>query len=241
MNVSWGLAFLGGLVSFFSPCVLPVVPAYFSFLLGSSLTGKVAKRVLIARSLLFVLGFSLVFVLLGASASALGRVVGAHRTLLMRLGGLIIVLFGLQMLGIVRIPWLMMEKRVHMQGGSGAGEEKGARAGGGKAFLLGLSFAAGWTPCIGPVLSSILFMAGSSGSTGVAAFLLMLYSLGLALPFLLFALLAERAASWIRKSGRIVQWVSWIGGAILVVLGVLVFFDLLARVSAFLPVIPLPF
>lgn len=233
MNVSLGLAFLGGLVSFFSPCVLPVVPAYFSFLVGSSLAGKVSKRVLITRSLLFVLGFSLVFVLMGASASVLGRVIGAHRTLLMRAGGLIIVIFGLQMLGVLNIPWLLMEKRVHLASSQ--------RTGGGKAFLLGLSFAAGWTPCIGPVLSGILFMAGSSGSMAKAAFLLAVYSLGLALPFLLFALLAERAVSWIRRSGRLVQWVSWIGGGILIVLGILVFFDMLSRVSALLPVIPLPF
>ncbi|MHB1652101.1 MAG: cytochrome c biogenesis CcdA family protein [Desulfitobacteriaceae bacterium] len=233
MNVTIGLAFLGGLVSFFSPCVLPVVPAYFSFLVGSSLEGKISKRTLIYRSLLFVLGFSLVFVLLGASASAMGRLIGSHRAILMRIGGLIVIVFGLHMIGILKIPWLMMEKRVHL--------ESGERIGGGKAFLLGLSFAAGWTPCIGPVLSGILFMAGSSGSAGRAILLLSLYSLGLALPFLLFALLAERAIVWIRRSGRIVQVVSWAGGGILVLLGVLLFFDLMGRISALLPVIPLPF
>lgn len=233
MNVSAGLAFLGGLVSFFSPCVLPVVPAYFSFLVGSSLEGKVSKRVLIYRSLLFVLGFSLVFVLLGASASAVARLIGSYRSVLMRIGGLIVIVFGLQMTGLINIPWLMMEKRVHL--------EHDERVGGGRAFLLGLSFAAGWTPCIGPVLSSILFMASSSGSTSRAILLLGLYSLGLAIPFLLFAVMAERAVAWIRRSARIVRIVSVTGGVILIILGVLLFFDLLSRASALLPVIPLSF
>ncbi len=233
MNMTFGLAFLGGIVSFFSPCVLPVVPAYFSFLVGSSLEGKPARSVLIYRSLLFVLGFSVVFVLLGAAARALGQLVNAYRSILMRIGGVIVILFGLQMMGVLNIPWLMMEKRVHL--------ESKDRSGGGRAFLLGLSFAAGWTPCIGPVLSGILMMAGSSGSMGIGSLMLGVYSLGLAIPFVLFALLAEKTVDWIRQSGAIMHAVSLIGGAILVVLGVLLFFDLLSQASALLPVIPLPF
>ena len=232
MNITFGLAFLGGLVSFFSPCVLPVVPAYLSFLLGSSLEEKLGRRLLLYRSLLFVLGFSLVFVLLGASASAFGRLVSAYRPLFMHIGGVIVLLFGLQMLGVLHIPWLMMERRVHLERKPGSA---------GSAFLLGLAFATGWTPCIGPVLSGILLMAGSSGSMGLGSVMLGVYSLGLAIPFLLFALLAEKAGAWIRRSVKIVRLVSIIGGLILVVLGILLFFDLLTRVSALIPVIPLPF
>lgn len=232
MNVTVGLALLGGLVSFFSPCVLPVVPAYFSFLVGSSLQES-SRRVLIFRSLLFVLGFSSVFILLGASASAVALLISSYRSILTRIGGIIVIVFGLQMTGILNIPWLMMEKRIHL--------ESGERINAGKAFLLGLSFAAGWTPCIGPVLSSILIMAGSSGNTGRAALLLGFYSLGLAVPFLLFAVLAEQAGTWIRRSGRLVRVISVSGGLILIILGILLFFNLLSRISAFLPVIPLPF
>lgn len=232
MNITFGLAFLGGLVSFFSPCVLPVVPAYFSFLLGSSLDEKPARKLLLYRSLFFVIGFSMVFVLLGASASALGRLVSAYRPLLMRIGGVIVIIFGLQMMGLLKILWLMMEKRVHLER-----KQEGA----GSAFLLGLAFAGGWTPCIGPVLSGILMMASSAGSMGLGSLMLGLYSLGLAIPFLLFALLAEKAGAWIRRSVKIVRIVSIVGGTILVVLGVLLFFDLLTRASALIPVIPLPF
>lgn len=233
MNVGVGLALLGGLVSFFSPCVLPVIPAYFSFLVGSSVEGEVSRRLLLIRALFFVLGFSTIFILLGASASALGHLIRGYRPLLSRLGGAVVIVFGLQMIGVLRIPWLMMERRVHL--------DNSGSAGGGRSFLLGLSFAAGWTPCIGPVLSGILFMAGSSGGIGKASLLLAVYSLGLAVPFLIFGLLAGRAALWIRKSGRIVQIVQIGGGAILVLIGIALLFDRLGRLSALLPVIPLPF
>lgn len=233
MDISIGLAFLAGIVSFFSPCVLPVIPAYFSFLVGSSLHQEVPRKVLLTQSLFFVAGFSVVFVLLGISASALGRWIGAYRTIFSQVGGIIVILFGLHMLGVLKIRWLMMEKRVHMEGS--------AKARGGRAFLLGLSFAAGWTPCIGPVLSSILFLAGSTGSSGKAALLLLIYSLGLAIPFLLFALVADKAAVVIRRSGRIVQVIQWVGGIILILLGTALIFDWLGRLSAYIPVIPLPY
>lgn len=233
MNVSIGLAFIGGLVSFFSPCVLPVIPAYFSFLVGTSIAGQIPRRVLLVRSVFFVLGFSTIFVLLGASASAAGRLIGSHRPLLMQVGGAIVIIFGLHMLGLLKIPWLMMEKRVHL--------EEGQKAGGDRAFVLGLSFAAGWTPCIGPVLSSILFLAGSSGGLGWGTLLLGIYSLGMAVPFLLFALLAEKAVGWIRRNGRVVQYVQWLGGGIMILLGITLLFGWLGRLSALIPIIPLPF
>lgn len=233
MEVSLGLAFLGGIVSFLSPCVLPVVPAYFSFLLGSSLDREVSRKVLLLQSLFFVAGFSFVFVLLGISASALGRLIGPYRSLLTQVGGVIVILFGLQMLGILKLRWLMMERRVQIEGSG--------QAHGGRAFLLGLSFAAGWTPCIGPVLSGILFLAGSTGNSGQGAILLLIYSLGLALPFLLFALLADRAIPLIRRSGRLVQWIQWMGGGILIFLGLALIFGWIGRISAFMPSIPLTY
>lgn len=233
-EVSIGLAFLAGIVSFFSPCVLPVVPAYFSFLVGESVDGCFSRRTLLIRSLLFIAGLSLIFVLLGISASTIGQVIGAYKPLLTKIGGAIVIIFGFQMLGLFRIRWLMMEKRVHL-------DDHSQKAGGLRAFLLGLCFAAGWTPCIGPVLASILFMAGSTGKAGSAGILLGVYSLGLAIPFLIFAFLAEWAIKWIRKSGKIVQIVQWIGGLILILLGLALLFDQLGRLSGLLPVIPLPY
>jgi cytochrome c-type biogenesis protein len=233
MDVSIGLAFLGGVFSFFSPCVLPVIPAYFSFLVGNSLEQEVPRRVLMVHSLLFVAGFSVIFILLGISTSALARWIGPYRGLLGRVGGFIVILFGLHMLGILKNRWLMMEKRIHIEG---ILQFKGARA-----FLLGLSFAAGWTPCIGPVLSSILLLAGSTADTGKAAFLLLIYSVGLALPFLLFALIADKAVVIIRQSGQIVQYIQWIGGIILILLGSVLVLGWLGRISAFFPNIPLPY
>lgn len=233
MEVSFGLAFFGGLISFLSPCVLPVIPAYFSFLVGSSLDREVSRKALLLQSLLFVAGFSVVFILLGISASALGRLIGSYKPILTRVGGAIVLLFGLHMLGILKIRWLMMEQRLHLDASN--------KTQGGRAFLLGLSFAAGWTPCIGPVLSSILFLAGSTEALGQAGFLLFVYSLGLAIPFLLFALLADKAIPVIRRSGRFVQYVQWIGGGILILLGIILIFDWMGRLSAYIPVIPLPY
>jgi len=229
-DVSLGLALLGGLISFFSPCVLPVIPAYFSVLVGGSLAAQPSRRALVGRSLLFAAGLSLVFVVLGISASALGRLIGQHRLLAARVGGIVVILLGLQMLGVLRLPQLLRERRLQVKGSGGAWQ----------AFLLGVAFAAGWTPCIGPVLSGILFLAGSAGRPAWAALLLLVYSLGLAVPFLLCSLLADKAVAWIRRHGRLTRYAQWLGGLILVLMGAVLFFGQLGRLSSLLPAVNLP-
>src|SRR5690606_15132784 len=158
--VSFGLAFLAGLVSFLSPCVLPIVPSYVSFITGLTLDelqgGGVAgaRRRAAVHSALFVLGFSLIFVALGATATALGAALGRSLPLLQQVGGVVIVLFGLYLVGVLRIPALMRERRVHL-----AAKPAGYLG----SVAVGIAFGAGWTPCVGPVLASILLYAGLEG------------------------------------------------------------------------------
>ena len=210
-------SFGAGIISFLSPCVLPLVPAYVSYVAGQSLggpvsTGMVAKRsVVLTSSLLFVLGFSTVFVILGASATMLGRVLLSYRYEANLVGGAVIVVFGIFTLGLFRLRWLERDFRLHldMPGGQPVA-----------AYILGLAFAFGWTPCIGPILGTILTTSAVSATAWQGAVLLTVYSLGLGLPFLAAAaftdaLLARLRA--LRRTGRSLQ----IGaGAVMVAMGV---------------------
>ena len=179
-HITAGIAFLAGLVSFVSPCVLPLVPAYLSLLTGESLedlraeTNVEARRRTLFHALAFVIGFSLIFVALGLSASALGGVLDANRLLIAQVGGVIVVLLGLHMMGLLRIPLLLRDTRLHLVSN---------RANVWTSGLVGMAFAAGWSPCIGPILAGILAIASQEHSAQ-AVVLLSFYSLGLALPFL---------------------------------------------------------
>ncbi len=211
------LAFVAGVLSFLSPCVLPLVPSYLAYVGGSSLGGagqeRARQRMLMLRnSLLFVLGFSLVFVALGASASAVGSLLLQHRQSMMLVGGVLVLFFGLTMLGLFKIPLLLRDARVRFQGDSSTPFG---------AVLLGMAFAAGWTPCIGPVLGSILTLAGASGTLIQGVLLLLSYALGLAVPFLLASLAAESFLGFSRDFRRFLPWVERTAGGILVVAGVL--------------------
>ena len=183
-HLSAGIAFLAGLVSFVSPCVLPLVPAYLSFLTGSSLeelrgeTGAPPRGRTIAHAVAFIIGFTAIFVALGASASALGSSLRANQHLIAQIGGVIIIILGLQMIGVFRLPFLAMDKRFHIQN---ANRSLGA------SVVVGLAFAAGWSPCIGPILAAILALASQANGVAQGAWLLFVYSMGLALPFLAMA------------------------------------------------------
>lgn len=204
------LAVAAGALSFSSPCTLPLVPGYIGYLTG---VGSGRRRMLAAAGL-FVLGFSLVFTALGAGASSLGALLLEHRLLLDRLAGVAIVVLGLFVLGLVRLPPLMREGRPLMER---------VRPGPSGALLLGVAFAFGWTPCVGPVLGSILLLSTAQGTVTVGALLLLLYSLGLGLPFLGAALFMERFGSvsgWLRRHGAMLNSA---GGLLLVGMGVLVF------------------
>ncbi len=214
------VAFAAGLLSFLSPCVLPLIPSYVSFITGMSLDEltvteerrPLVQRTVLVHGLLFVLGFTLVFVILGASATFLGSLFAYASRWVERVGGVLLIVFGLYLLGALRLPGATREWRVHMS-------DKPLGYFG--TVLVGVTFGAGWTPCIGPVLGGILTLAATRGSVGDGVALLLVYSLGLALPFLAAALLLGRFLSGARRVGRWLPWVSRISGVLLLVLGVL--------------------
>lgn len=203
------LAFAAGLLSFLSPCVLPLVPSYLAFVGGNA---TAARNVRVRNALLFVLGFSLVFIALGASASLLGSLVRSYRGALTIGGGMLVIAFGLVLLGVIRVPWLYRDTRRQMTG------DPSTPYG---AVLLGMAFAAGWTPCIGPILGGILTLAGSTGTLSSGVTLLGVYSLGLAVPFLLAALAMDRFLHVSKSLRRYLPWIERGAGVLLIVAGVL--------------------
>ena len=214
-NVTLSAALVAGLVSFFSPCVLPLVPVYLGYMTGTAVSNVEETRRLktLAHAVFFVLGFGLVFVMLGAAAGLLGSVLYPIMPYLIKIGGVILIVFGLQMMGLVSIPFLNMEKRLEL--GRGRGKNYWT------SFLIGLVFAAGWTPCVGPVLASILLLAAESQTVGVGALLLAVYVLGLGVPFLVVAGLVDVATPALRRMNRHLRAISIIGGILLIVTGFL--------------------
>ena len=216
-QIGIGLAFGGGLLSFFSPCVAPLMPGYISYISGVSMDGMSrpgrAETLRVLRaSLLFVLGFSLVFVLLGASASFAGALLDAYRRELNVAAGALMVLMGLAMTGVLRVPFLFREMRV---------DANGRAMGAAGPALLGMAFAFGWTPCIGPVLAAILYYASLADSVGQGMLLLLVFSLGMGIPFLLTGLFFGRALGamgWVRRHYRAINVVS---GGLLIIVGLL--------------------
>lgn len=220
------VAFMAGLLSFLSPCVLPLVPSYVGFITGMTLpevTGR--RRAALAHALLFVGGFSLVFVLLGASATALGRTLNYYQIWLQRVGGVLIILFGLLCLGVFRVGLLTQERRVHL-------ERKPVGYLG--SALVGMAFAAGWTPCIGPVLGGILGLAATSKDVSRGMQLLAVYSAGLALPFLIAAVAVESFLDWFQRFRPFLPWVMRISGVMLVIVGVLLVTGEFTRLAGWL-------
>ena len=228
--VSFPLAFAAGLISFASPCVLPLLPAYLSFMTGMT-TAELAEgdrstaRVMVP-ALLFVLGFSLVFVGLGASASLLGSVLMQYRGVLEKVAGVAVFAFGLLMLGIIKVPWLYGEARLDMARSRSFGR--------GAAVVMGMAFAAGWTPCVGPILGTILGFAGSTGSVAYGALLLLTYSAGLAVPFLVVALLFGRVRPLLAWLSRHSLAVNRTAGVVLMIIGALIFFGRLSVLANYL-------
>ena len=222
-SVGFGLAFLAGLLSFLSPCVLPLIPSYVSFITGLSLDELGERRWLaVSHAVMFVTGFTIIFVLLGAGATAIGRLFYDNKQWLERIGGVLIVVFGLYLLGVFQWVGFARERRVHLQ-------DKPLGYFG--SLVVGMAFGAGWTPCIGPILGSILLYANSQASVGQGVALLFAYSLGLAVPFLVAAYAVERLIDWFRKFRRFMPFVTHLSGAVLVFVGFLLatgYFSLLA-------------
>jgi cytochrome c-type biogenesis protein len=224
-------SFAAGILSFLSPCILPLVPPYLCFLAGTTLdeltakSGGVATSQVMIRATAFTLGFGFVFVLLGASASTLGQLVSEHLTLLSRVAGAAIVVLGLHLLGIVRLNWLMRQARI---------EPRAKPAGVLGAFAIGLAFAFGWTPCVGPVLASILLLATASDTVDRGAILLAAYAAGIAVPFLAAALFTRPfLALMLRLRGRLGLIEKIMGGA-LVATGLAIFAGIMPIVGAWL-------
>jgi cytochrome c-type biogenesis protein len=217
-SLGWVVAFSAGLLSFLSPCVLPLVPSYATFITGMSLDelrddeSARARRTMLVHGLLFVLGFTAVFMALGASATFIGALLRYASRWVQGLGGVLLILFGLYLLGLLRLPGADREWRMHL-----ADKPMGYLG----TLLVGVTFGAGWTPCIGPVLGGILTLAATRGSVGEGVGLLAVYSAGLAIPFLLSTLLIERFLVGFKRFRTWLPWVNRISGVLMLALGVL--------------------
>lgn len=225
-SVGVAIAFGAGLLSFLSPCVLPLIPSYVTFVTGLSLEDLPrARRAALIHSLLFILGFTLIFLALGATATILGRALLAYRDWLSRIGGALIIVFGLYMLGVFNLAALGRERRVYL-----AGKPVGYLG----TVLVGIAFGAGWTPCIGPILGSILLYTSSEADLGRGLALLLAYSLGLAIPFLASALALNHFLAGFARVRHHMVWVSRVSGVLLVIVGTLLITDYFTILASYL-------
>jgi cytochrome c-type biogenesis protein len=227
-SVGFGIALIAGAASFLSPCVLPLLPGYLSYMSGMSLemvrAGSAPARKLLVPTLLFVAGFSTIFVALGTSASLAGTFLREHQLLLSRVAGVLIVAMGLAFMGLLPLPFLYREKRLDMRTGR-------TLAGN---YLMGLSFGLGWTPCIGPTLGATLLIASQAERVGEGALLLLVYSLGLGIPFVLAALGVSRLTGALDFFRRHQQAILRTSGGLLIAFGVLLFFNRVYVISAWI-------
>ena len=231
-QISLIAAFSAGLLSFVSPCVLPLVPSYISYITGLSVEQLTEaservkfKKAIIVNSLLFIAGFSSVFIAFGASASLLGQILITHQDLIRRIGGVLIIVFGLYLLGILNLKFLKMEHRYQF---------RNRPAGYLGSFLIGVAFAAGWTPCVGPVLGSILLYASTTDSLLSGVVLLTFYSFGLGLPLFLTALGVDRFLAYFKEVRAYLWGVSTVSGVMLILVGVMIYANSLTMVTSFL-------
>ena len=229
-DVSYPLAFIGGLLSFLSPCVLPLVPSYVSYITGISFEDLTKrdnasrfKFITVVNSLFFILGFSAVFMLLGMSSSYLGNLLFKYQESIRIVGGIMIIIFGLFVAGVLNINFLMREAKLHM-GGKPIGYFG--------TFLVGVVFAAGWTPCISPILGSILLYASSRASALFGVKLLSVYSLGLAIPFFISAVVINFFLGFYKKISKFMEVISLESGLLLVVVGVLILTNYMRAASS---------
>jgi cytochrome c-type biogenesis protein len=226
-NITVGLAFLAGLASFLSPCVFSLVPAYIGYLGGRAAGGEANagnRWVTFSHGLAFVLGFSIVFIFLGLAVAAAGHFLYDLRYWLAKIGGIVVIIFGLHMIGVFRIPFLEYDVRVHSLPNPKLGYLSSA--------LMGVFFSAGWSPCVGPVLGTILTLALNGGDLMLGAKLLTFYSAGLAIPFLVAALGIGWVSGLLRKHGKVMRYVEIAMGVILVLVGIMLLagtFELIAR------------
>ncbi len=230
-DVSFYLAFCAGVFSFLSPCVLPLVPSYLAFVTGLSfeeLTGGSRgklRKVVLGHSLLFIAGFSLLFTILGASATLAGQFLAEHKDIIRIVGGILIILFGLFISGVFSLGFLQQEKKFHLR------DKPLGYLG---SLLVGITFAAGWTPCVGPILSSILLYASTANDVQKGVFLLLSYSLGLGVPFLVCSLALNTFLALFRKTRRYLGTINKVAGGLLIVVGILLVTDSFGLLNEYL-------
>jgi cytochrome c-type biogenesis protein len=220
-NITYSAALVAGLLSFFSPCILPLIPAYFSFITGLTLDEltqdkKEVRQKVILSTLFYVAGFSFIFILFGASASFLGGFASKYSWVVRYLGGSIIIVFGLHLLGIISIKGFNFEKKIHVK-------EKPLHLMG--VFVIGMAFGAGWSPCIGPLLGSILIVAGNQDTVLKGVSLLAVYSAGLAIPFIIMSFFINSILGIMKRATRFIGALNKASGILLIVIGLLLIFD----------------
>lgn len=221
-KVSVYLVFIEGIASFLSPCLLPLLPLYIGYLSGEITHEKSNKKVLIKNALIFCAGLSLIFILMGTGAGSIGFFLNRYKRILIKISAVIIIIFGLFIMGIIKLNFLYRERKFNMK-------IKSADAL--SSFIFGMTFALGWTPCIGPILSSVLIIAGSTGSTVYGAYLLMIYALGLSIPFVITAAFIEYISSKLKSIQKYSVQINFISGLLLIFLGMALYFGWLQRLS----------
>lgn len=238
-DISIPMAFLAGILSFLSPCVLPLVPSYVSYITGVSFENLTStedrKRIrflTLTNSLAFISGFSVVFISLGASSSLAGHLLYKYQDWLRIIGGILVIIFGLFISGIVKLDFLMRERKFHL---------RGKPAGYFGSFIIGMTFAAAWTPCIGPILGTILLYAASEGSASYGLKLLFFYSLGLALPFFLSSLAINTFLSYSKIFYRFIRPIMLLSGLLLIIFGIMLLSNKALEISRFFPDLGIPF
>jgi cytochrome c-type biogenesis protein len=237
-EISGLIAFSAGLLSFISPCVLPLVPSYVTYITGVSFKElKDAKSrsrlrwVTVSHSLLFIIGFSTIFILMGASASYLGQILARYQYWMMKGGGVLIIILGIHFTGIINLPFLQMERRFEL---------RSKPLGYVGSFLVGIVFAAGWTPCIGPILSTILIYASTSQSFTKGLLLLAVYSLGLGVPFFLSSLAFNSFLSAFERIKRYMRVITLVSGLFMIAIGILFLTDTFREINAYLNILGNP-
>lgn len=228
-EVTIWLAFFAGVVSFLSPCVFPLIPAYLAQLTGTDIANNQVganRKLILSRSIGFIIGFTIIFLLLGASSTLIGQAFWSNRQLFEQIGGIIITVFGLQMMGIISIRMLLSEKKISVKPRKSASFAN--------SVLLGFLFGTGWSPCIGLVLTSILYLASQADTMWAGMSMLFIYSIGLGVPFLAVALLWSRSLDKMRRLNKWLPTIQKFSGGIMVAFGILLFTGQFSVISAYL-------